>query len=290
MSEERTLLARLTEGVEAALVRAVDRAGYPALLDGAVRHALLGGGKRLRPALVGACCEAAGGAARDSAAAGAAVEMIHAFSLVHDDLPAMDDDDLRRGRPTVHVAFGEAAAVLAGDALMSLAFETLLAADHGAPLARELSSATTAMIVGQVEDTLGAAGADGAGVELEGLRRIHGNKTGALIRARCRMGAICAGADDRTLGALTAYGEAAGLAYQVIDDLVDVEQGEVAAGKRTGKDAGRGKATYPGLLGVEGSRAEAARLGAAALEAIAGFGGEAEPLRRLTRLMGGRDR
>jgi len=290
MTGERELLERLTDGVEATLVRAVDGAGYPALLDGAVRHALLAGGKRLRPALAGACCEAAGGAARDAAAAGAAVEMIHAFSLVHDDLPAMDDDDLRRGRPTVHVAFGEAAAVLAGDALMSLAFETLLTADHGASLARELSSATTAMIVGQVEDTLGAAGADGAGVDLAGLRRIHGNKTGALIRASCRMGAICAGADDRTLGALTAYGEAAGLAYQVIDDLVDVEQGEVAAGKRTGKDAARGKATYPGLLGVEGSRAEAARLGAAAMEAIAGFGEEAEPLRRLSRLMGGRDR
>ena len=239
---------------------------------------------------MGACCEAAGGAARDAAAAGAAVEMIHAFSLVHDDLPAMDDDDLRRGRPTVHVAFGEAAAVLAGDALMSLAFETLLSRSRGDELARELSTATTAMIVGQVEDTLGAAGVDGAGVGLEGLRRIHGNKTGALIRASCRMGAIRAGADDRALGALTAYGEAVGLAYQVIDDLVDVEQGESAAGKRTGKDAGLGKATYPGLLGVEGSRAEAARLGAAALEAIAGFGEEAEPLRRLTRLMGGRDR
>jgi len=280
----------LTTGLDERLVSAIDRAALPAALDEPVRYALLAGGKRLRPAIAGASALACSGSPADALPAAAAIEMIHAFSLVHDDLPAMDDDDLRRGRPTVHVAFGEAAAILAGDALMSLAFAEILRAPRGDLLAAELSCATTAMIAGQVDDTLGVSDAERPGDDAAVLRRIHSRKTGALLRAACRMGAISANADDETLDALTRCGDAVGLAYQIIDDLLDVEQPAEIAGKRTGKDAAMGKLTYPGVLGVEGSRAEAQRLEAAALEAIAPLGEPAEPLRSLIRSMGGRDR
>ncbi len=284
---DQPLLTRLTAGIDDELAAAVDRAGLSRKLDEPLRYALVGGGKRLRPALVVASAEAAGAEAPAALQPAVAVEMIHAFSLVHDDLPAMDDDDLRRGRPTVHVTFGEAAAILAGDALMSLAFDEILRAPRGAELARELARATTAMIAGQTDDTLGAE----AGVErLALLRRIHTNKTGALLRACCRMGAISADADAEALAALTRFGESIGLAYQIVDDLLDVVQTPEIAGKRTGKDESRGKLTYPGVIGVEGSRAEVARLEGEALEALSGFGESAEPLRVLCRSMNRRDR
>jgi len=287
-ADSEALLDLLTGGIDAALAGAVDRAGLPPRLDEPVRYALLGGGKRLRPALVTASCLAAGGDHADATDAAVAVEMIHAFSLVHDDLPSMDDDDLRRGRPTVHVRFGEAAAVLAGDALMSLAFEGVLAAERGGELGRELSLATTAMIAGQVDDTLGIE--DSAGEPAALLRRIHSRKTGALLRACCRMGGIAGGADRGTLAALTRFGDAVGLAYQIIDDLLDVEQPAHVTGKRTGKDEARGKLTYPGVLGVDGSRAEIERLDAEAMDSLRGVGRSGEPLRVLCRWMSGRDR
>ena len=280
----------LIEGVDSFLESAVDRAQLPSPLDGPVRYALLGGGKRLRPALAAAAALAAGGRAEDALPAGAAIEMIHAFSLVHDDLPAMDDDDLRRGRPTVHVAFGEAAAILVGDALMSLAFAEVLRAPRGDLLARELSDATTAMIAGQVDDTLGVPADEHSGDQADLLHRIHSGKTGALLRAACRMGGIAAGADERVLESLTICGQAVGVAYQIVDDLLDVEASSEVAGKRTGKDAAMGKLTYPAVLGIEGSRAEVERLEAEAIGAIEGLGGSAEPLRRLVRSMSGRDR
>lgn len=287
-ADPEAMLDLLTGGIDAALAGAVDLAGLPPRLDEPVRYALLGGGKRLRPALVTASCLASGGSPADATPAAVAVEMIHAFSLVHDDLPSMDDDDLRRGRPTVHVRFGEAAAVLAGDALMSLAFEGVLGAEHGGELGRELSRATTAMIAGQVDDTLGLETVTGDPVA--SLRRIHSRKTGALLRACCRMGGIAAGAEQETLEMLTRYGDAVGLAYQIIDDLLDVEQPAHVTGKRTGKDAALGKLTYPGVLGVDGSRAEIERLDAEAMASLQGMGRSGEPLRVLCRWMSGRDR
>lgn len=286
-TSDQPLLRRLTSGIDAELAAAVDRADLPPKLADPVCYALVGGGKRLRPALVVASAEAAGADASVALLPAVAVEMIHAFSLVHDDLPAMDDDDLRRGRPTVHVKFGEAAAILAGDALMSIAFDEILRASRGAELALELSKATTAMIAGQTDDTLGA---EGESDRLSLLRRIHTNKTGALLRACCRMGGIAADASDAAVESLTRFGEAVGLAYQVVDDLLDVEQTPEVAGKRTGKDERRGKLTYPGVLGVDGSRAEVERLENEALAALAPFGESGEPLRALCRYMNRRDR
>ncbi len=261
--------------------------GLPANLVGAIRYALLGGGKRLRPVLAWHCCVAAGGRGEASLHAGTALELIHAFSLVHDDLPAMDDDDLRRGKPTLHIHAGEAMAILAGDAMMALALGMLVERSTtpqlGAALVRELSAATTGMIAGQVYDTLGGlpAGLN----DRQKLDLIHSNKTGALIRAACRMGAMCAPADAPTLAALTRYAEALGLMFQVVDDLLDVECTPEQTGKHTRKDAGAGKLTFPGLIGVDESRREAQRLMNTAIEALSPLGPRAGALRELCRQM-----
>jgi geranylgeranyl diphosphate synthase, type II len=236
---------------------------------------------------------AAGASGERSLPAGAAVELIHAFSLVHDDLPALDNDDLRRGKPTLHIHAGEAMAILAGDAMMALAFEHVSRCCPprlSAILVQELASATTAMIAGQVYDTLGGFEA-GASAE-QRLRRIHINKTGALIRAACRMGGMCARDDGEceALPSLTRYGAAVGLMFQIVDDLLDVEAPSQRAGKKTGKDAEAGKTTYPGVIGVEGSRREVHRLEREALDAIADLGLAADPLRDLCRYMAARDR
>ncbi|MEM8836052.1 MAG: polyprenyl synthetase family protein [Planctomycetota bacterium] len=233
----------------------------PAKLHDAMSYALFGGGKRVRPLLVSACFEGVGGNGDTHLDAAASVEMIHAFSLVHDDLPALDDDDLRRGRPTAHVAFGEAMAILAGDGLMSLAFEAL--AEVGDPvlagkLVRELSRGTTSMIGGQVLDTLGGFGE--IDDERQRVQLIHENKTGALILASCRMGAIAGGADEERIDLCTTFGTSIGLMFQIVDDLLDVEQSSEHLGKRTGKDADAGKRTWPGVLGVERARGEVERL------------------------------
>ncbi|MFM9996679.1 MAG: polyprenyl synthetase family protein [Phycisphaerales bacterium] len=275
----------------------------PEPLREAVRYALLGGGKRVRPALAWHACVAVGGAGECSLTAGAAVELVHAFSLVHDDLPALDNDDLRRGRPTLHVHAGEAMAILAGDAMLSMAFRVLVepeagsATDDGAraaALVRELSEATAAMIAGQVEDTLGEPAGVGPSSRTR-LDAIHRNKTGALIRAACRMGAMSAPAEgsaqrEARLHAITRYAEAAGLMFQVVDDLLDVERTSEQAGKRTRKDADAGKLTYPGVIGVEGSRREVARLRGDAMEALSGMGREADGLRETCTALAGRDR
>ena len=250
----------------------------------AVAYGLLGGGKRVRPVLCLRCCGAVGGQEADALPAAAAVEMIHAFSLVHDDLPAMDDDDLRRGRPTLHRHAGEAMAILAGDVLQTLAVEVLTEEVVDAAtcrgLIRELCEATRLMIGGQVLDTLPEAWAqEEAASPEERLEMIHLGKTGALLRAACRMGAISGGADGSELAAITAYAEAIGLMFQIVDDLLDVTESPEQTGKATGKDAAAGKLTYPGVLGVEASRAEVGRLEKRALSAIAGLGDRAEPLR-----------
>ncbi len=269
--------------LEPYLSRVLDQRPLPVNLREAARYALLGPGKRLRPILVIRSCEAVG-TPRCWARAAAAIEMVHCFSLVHDDLPAMDDDDLRRGRPTLHRHTNEAMAILAGDLLSSLAFEHLAAAAPAGvalQLVRELAQATNDMIAGQVYDTLPDFPADTA--PLKRLETVHRHKTGALIRCACRMGAIAGGATAAQLEALTLYAESIGLMFQVIDDLLDVTQSTEHLGKAAGKDASRGKLTYPGLLGVEESRREVDRLLKASLEALASLPGR-EGARRLAEL------
>lgn len=279
-------LAPLVRDFDAALESFLRAADMAANLRDAVLYSAMAPGKRMRPALALLACEAAGGERPNALPAAIALELVHAFSLVHDDLPAMDDDDLRRGRPTAHVKFGEAMAILSGDALFSLAFQVIAERCDG-PLAGaltlELARGATGMITGQVYDTLG--GLPESLDDKSRLVRIHGHKTGALIRAACRMGAISAGGargcNDRTLAALSAYGEAIGLMFQVVDDLLDVEQTVDQIGKRVNKDQSLGKATYPGLLGVDASRAEVERLRREATAALAPLGDRGDPLRAL---------
>jgi geranylgeranyl diphosphate synthase type II len=231
----------------------------------------------------------AGGAAPSKSAlsAAAAMELIHTFSLVHDDLPAMDDDDLRRGKPTNHKVFGEAMAILAGDAMMTMAFE-MLAADAEPSIApalvRELAHAAgpAGMIGGQVLDLAG----ENQALALDQLQQIHRLKTGALLTTSCRMGAIAAGgADAAALNAMTRFGEHLGLAFQIVDDILDVTSTPQQLGKATNKDASRGKNTYPALLGLEASRAEAERHLDDAVQALSPIGARAEPLRVLCRFV-----
>jgi geranylgeranyl diphosphate synthase type II len=270
-SDELTSLVR---AVEAWMGDWLDRRPMPDNLREAVRYALLGPGKRMRPILAIRCCEAVGGRGEEAMAPAAAVEMIHAFSLVHDDLPALDDDDLRRGRPTLHRHAGEAMAILAGDALMGFAVEVITGSmrppELAARVSHELIAGCNGMIAGQVHDTL--PDFDESESPLERLQTIHRNKTGALIRAACRMGALCGRADEDQLQRITRYGEAIGLMFQVVDDLLDVTQMTSHLGKTAGKDADQGKITYPGLLGLDDSRAEVERLRDEALSAIDPFG------------------
>jgi farnesyl diphosphate synthase/geranylgeranyl diphosphate synthase type II len=218
--------------------------------------------------------------------------MVHAYSLVHDDLPAMDDDDLRRGRATVHRAFDEATAVLAGDALLTLAFETLalagLKAERRARLVLELARASgwAGMVGGQALDLE----AEGERLSLPALLGIHRRKTGALLMASVRMGGLSAGASPRRMDALTAYGRAVGLAFQIQDDILDVTGSEAKMGKRLRKDAPSGKATFPSLLGLARSRARAQALAAEAVRALKPLGSRAEPLALLARFIVSRER
>lgn len=280
---DRQDLAALAGRVDAYMRQYLESRRLPRSLREAMAHSLLAGGKRLRPILAVRSAEAVGGTEADAMPAAAAVEMIHTFSLIHDDLPAMDDDELRRGRPTLHVHAGEAMAILAGDALSSLSFELLAArtADPvlAAALVGELASGCNDMIAGQVDDTLPEA--DDPATPLDRLERIHRNKTGALLRASCRMGALCGGADDGQLTAISEYAEAVGLMFQVVDDLLDVTQSSQQLGKTAGKDAAQGKLTYPAVLGLDRTRAEIARLQAAAHAALGPLGASAGSLAAL---------
>jgi geranylgeranyl diphosphate synthase type II len=271
--------------------------GLPASLLEAMRFSLLAPGKRLRPLLVVMAAEACGATFAAALPAAGAVEMVHTYSLIHDDLPAMDDDDLRRGLPTCHKQFGEALAILAGDALLTLAFQVLAEGYPGptaAACCRELARAAGAagMVGGQVDDLAWERTANARA--LEGLEHLHARKTGALIRASLRLGVLAAH-PDRTpapdlLERFDTYGRCLGLAFQITDDLLDVEGHAERAGKRVGKDAARGKLTYPGLLGVAESRARARRLGEQARDSLAPLGAGAEPLLRLVALVLDRDR
>lgn len=267
--------------------------GFPDNINQAIHYAVLGGGKRLRPALAWYSSLACNGSGLDSVQAGIAVELIHAFSLVHDDLPALDDDDLRRGRPTLHIHTSEPMAILAGDAMLSLAYEAVLDCDDNGVsrrLCAELAMGTRAMIVGQVYDTLGGFP---VGISSEDqLELIHRNKTGALLTASCRMGAICGNASDEQLSHITRYAETIGLQFQIIDDLLDIEGSSDHIGKATGKDAVAGKVTYPGVLGVDRSRKIIDDLDHQASDALHDLGGcskgTVEHLRSLGRQLASR--
>ena len=261
----------------------------PQALHRAMRYAVLGGGKRLRPMLVYTTGAALGATPEQLDAAAAAVEVIHAYSLVHDDLPAMDDDDLRRGRPTCHIAFGEAMAILAGDALQALAFEILASdtamsvdAETRVAMLRELGTAcgSHGMAGGQAFD-LAAVGHVLSPAELE---RMHVHKTGALIRASVRLGALAANCRNEVLlSNLQRYGHCLGLAFQIRDDILDVEGDSATIGKTAGKDAANSKPTYPAILGMEASRSLLARLTQEAIDLVCslpGGGGELAVLAR----------
>lgn len=257
----------------------------PERLLEAMRYSLLAPGKRLRPYLVCRCCALAGGTEEAAVPIAAAVECVHAFSLIHDDLPAMDNDDVRRGRPTSHVRFGEATAILAGDALSALAFELLAAhapdARRGVALTLELARAVGAagMIGGQSADVEG----EGMPPDRERTEYIHRHKTARLFESACRCGAILADTDPKTVEALACYGAHLGLAFQVVDDLLDVTSSTEHLGKGVGKDVEADKQTFPHCVGIEESRRIAAASTERALEVLEQFGARADDLRALAR-------
>jgi farnesyl diphosphate synthase len=265
----------------------------PDRLIAAMRHGTLEGGKRLRPLLLRESAQMFGIAPEQSLAAAVSVELVHCYSLIHDDLPAMDDDDLRRGRPTVHKAFDDATAILAGDALLTLAFGHL--ADHGtggndalaARLVVELAAGAGAggMVGGQMADIEGET----AGLNELAIARMQAMKTGALIRASVRMGALLGGADTDALGHLTAYAEAAGRAFQLADDLLDVTASTAAMGKTTGKDAGAGKQTLVARIGIDAARRHLGTIVHDAITALTPFGPEADILREGARYFATRE-
>ncbi len=283
--------------VDAALERALPRASQtPEIIHQAMRYCVFAGGKRLRPLLVLAGAEACGGDPVDALPVACAVELIHTYSLIHDDLPAMDNSDMRHGRPAAHVAFGEAIAVLAGDALHALAFALITDAaktagpERAIAVSREIAQAigTDGMVGGQVLDLLGEEGrtfpsgrVPARTPSVEMVREMHLRKTGKLIRASVLSGAMLAGADDRTLAALSRYGERVGLAFQIVDDILDVIGEESAVGKRLGSDAARSKLTFPVAFGIDRSRQIAAQLTSEGQAAVAGLGSRARILREL---------
>ena len=268
----------------------------PASLHQAMRYSVFAGGKRIRPLLMIAACEAVGGIMTSVLPAACAMEMIHTYSLIHDDLPAMDDDDYRRGRLTNHKVFGEATAILAGDALLTQAFILLAAAapEESVSPAERLrvlqiiasAAGSLGMVGGQVVDMESEAKT----VDLSIVEYIHTHKTGALILASLQSGAILCGADSRAFAALTRYGECAGLAFQIADDILDIVGEQSLLGKDVGSDVQRGKATYPALLGLAESRRRAEELRDLAIDALAPLGREAEPLRALVSFIVDRSR
>jgi geranylgeranyl diphosphate synthase, type II len=257
----------------------------PPQLREAIRHSLLAPCKRLRPALVMFAAEACGATWETALPAACAVEMVHTYSLIHDDLPAMDNDDLRRGRPTCHKAFGEALAILAGDALLALAFEVLAREIRPAAIAAKAcavlaeAAGATALVGGQADDLA----LEHTAGDLAALENIHRRKTGAMFLVSLRLGGYVAGADDAQQAALERFGRKIGLAFQIADDLLDVEGSETALGKRVGKDSQHGKLTFPGLLGIDESRRRALQLIDEACAALAPLGEKRAGLEVLAR-------
>lgn len=283
-------MAAQQKAVDAALDRWVPpQDENPATIHNAMRYSLFAGGKRIRPLLAIAAAQAVSDAPVGIESCACALEMIHTYSLIHDDLPALDNDDVRRGRPTCHKVFGDAMAILAGDALLTLAFEVLAKMEYAdaarrIELVRELATASGTvggMIGGQVNDIEG----EGKHPTAQLLESIHRAKTGALLRASVRMGAIFAGAAAEQLAALTSFGEHIGLAFQIVDDMLDVEQSSEALGKTAGKDAAQHKITFPAVYGIERSREMAEEERLAAHLALQPFDDRAQRLRELADLV-----
>jgi geranylgeranyl diphosphate synthase type II len=277
-------LADIRHAVEDALDAWLPRpTDPPERLHEAMRYSVFAGGKRVRPILCLLACRAAGGPDDAALPAACAVECIHTYSLIHDDLPAMDDDDVRRGKPSSHKAFDEATAILAGDALLTVAFEITAAHVADAETARRTTAELAGgagwagMVGGQMADLL----AEGTEPDEAALRFIHPRKTGALIEAAVRCGALAARAPDETLEALTAYARAVGLAFQIADDILDETATSEQLGKTAGKDRAARKLTFPAVYGLEAARSEARRTAAEAKAALAPVGPSAEPLGRL---------
>ena len=262
---------------------------FPQRLHKAMRYSIFAGGKRIRPILVIAAAEVFGKTAGSVISIACAVEMIHTYSLIHDDLPAMDNDDLRRGMPTCHKVFGEALAILAGDALLTKAFQVMsqrpaVSSQQSAAILQAIheiakAAGSTGMVGGQVVDIE----SEGKDIEFPVLEYTHIHKTGELILASCKAGAIMANADDRGLEAITKYGEAVGLAFQIADDILDVEGTKEDVGKNVGGDVKKGKATYPSILGIEESKKRAGELASLAIASLKDFDEKAEPLRAIAR-------
>lgn len=260
----------------------------PRSLHQAMRYSVFAGGKRIRPILMMSACQAVGGKVENVLSAACAMEMIHTYSLIHDDLPAMDDDDFRRGRPTCHKTYGEALAILAGDALQTEAFLLL-----SSPPAPGISAETCQRIIHLIARSAGSMGMVGGQVvdmeseskeiDLPTLEYIHTRKTGGLILASVQAGALLGGADEPDFEALSRYAEAAGLAFQVTDDILDITGDQALLGKDVGSDVARGKATYPSLLGLKTSRERAGELRDIAIASLAHFDERADPLREIAR-------
>jgi geranylgeranyl diphosphate synthase, type II len=282
----KTYLRTRQGEIDRALNRYLPKANTkPATLHKAMRYSLFAGGKRLRPILCLAAAEACRGNIGNALPLACALECIHTYSLVHDDLPSMDNDDFRRGRPTCHKVFGEGIAVLAGDALLTIAFEIVSKAkpapryDMSTLLSETaVAAGSQKLIAGQVADLE----AEGKNVKRDQLQFIHDNKTAAILKSSVRLGAMSANAEAKKLSAITRFGQRLGLAFQIIDDILDVTQTSEILGKSAGKDVAAKKATYPAVIGLDKSRAEARRLTRQAHDTLSVFtGGDAEPLHAL---------
>jgi geranylgeranyl diphosphate synthase type II len=287
-------LDKRQQQIERFLERCIPASPHPDTLNQAMRYTLFSGGKRIRPILTLAAADAVGGEPNRALPFACAIELIHTYSLIHDDLPAMDDDEVRRGKPASHVMFGEAMAVLAGDALLTEAFRVMAeaAAKAGVSQARALqvvvevahAAGARGMVAGQAADI----GAEGNAVDLPTVELIHIRKTGALIRAAVRGGALIGGARSDQLRRLTRYGEFVGLAFQIVDDILDAEGSTKLTGKATPRDRARRKATFPAVLGLPAAKARAQELLTDTLKELRPLGTRAEPLRGIARLIIGR--
>ena len=286
----KSYLAKKKAIVDAALNKLVPPAKmFPTSVHEAMRYSLFAGGKRVRPILAIAAAEALGAKTSELLPLAGSLELIHTYSLIHDDLPAMDDDDRRRGRPTCHKVYGEAIAILAGDGLLNMAFEVLsdLRRTKAVPAKRLLSiindignaSGVHGMVGGQVVDME----SEGKDIDFPTLEYIHTHKTGALIRASVRVGALYAKASEKRLKALTRYGERVGLAFQIADDILDITGKQDETGKAVGSDLKKGKKTFPGFFGLEGSRLRANEVANKAIQSLRDFDHKADPLRELAK-------
>ncbi len=286
----KSYLAKKKSIVDKALEKLVPPAKtHPTSVHEAIRYSLFAGGKRVRPILAIATAEALGAKISDLLPLAGSLELIHTYSLIHDDLPAMDDDDFRRGRPTCHKVYGEAIAILAGDGLLNMAFEVL--SDHRrtksvparrlVAIIKEISTASGVhgMVGGQVVDIE----SEGREVDFPTLEYIHAHKTGALIRASVRVGAIYAKASEKRLHSLTRYGELCGLTFQITDDILDITGKQEEIGKDVGSDLKKGKKTFPSFYGLEGSRLRAIEVAEKAINSLRDFDRKADPLRDLAK-------